>query len=134
MRSLLGVEKIKIYYGKSHIIKDVSLGVKEGEIVTLIGRNGAGKTTTLRSIIGLTPPKSGEIEFYGMKINGLHPFELVRMGIGFVFENRRIFPDLTVRDNLEISAIDRKNRETKWTVESLFESFPILKSFRKKKA
>jgi branched-chain amino acid transport system ATP-binding protein len=127
------VEGINTYYGKSHIIKDVSLVVNEGEIVTLIGRNGAGKTTTLRSIIGLTPPKTGQVRYYGKTINGLPPFQLARMGMGFVFEERRIFPDLTVRDNLEISAIHHPNRKSRWTMEKILEAFPILKSLEKRK-
>lgn len=130
---LLEVEKVNTYYGKSHIIKDVSLMVEEGEIVTLIGRNGAGKTTTLRSIMGLTPPRSGEIKFRGQIINGLQPFKLTRMGIGFVFEDRRIFPDLTVRDNLEISEISRENRRKQWTVEMVLEVFPVLKKLENSK-
>jgi branched-chain amino acid transport system ATP-binding protein len=130
---LLEIEKMDTYYGESHIIKDLSIIVTEGEIVTLIGRNGAGKTTTLRSIMGLTPPRSGEIKFHGLIINGLQPFELTRMGIGFVFEDRRIFPDLTVRDNLEIAVIHRQTRQKQWTVERVFEVFPILKKLEKSK-
>jgi len=130
---LLEIEKMDTYYGESHIIKDLSLIVTEGEIVTLIGRNGAGKTTTLRSIMGLTPPRSGEIKFRGQIINGLQPFELTKMGIGFVFEDRRIFPDLTVRDNLEIAVIHRQTRQKQWTVERVFEVFPVLKKLEKSK-
>jgi len=130
---LLGIEKMNTYYGESHIIKDLSLIVTEGEIVTLIGRNGAGKTTTLRSVMGLTPPRSGEIKFRGQIINGLQPFELTQMGIGFVFEDRRIFPDLTVRDNLEIALIHRQTVQQQWTVERVFEVFPILKKLEKSK-
>jgi branched-chain amino acid transport system ATP-binding protein len=130
---LLEIEKMDTYYGESHIIKDLSLIVTEGEIVTLIGRNGAGKTTTLRSIMGLTPPRSGEIKFRSQIINGLQPFELTKMGIGFVFEDRRIFPDLTVRDNLEIAVIHRQTRQKQWTVERVFEVFPVLKKLEKSK-
>jgi len=130
---LLEIEKMDTYYGESHIIKDLSIIVTEGEIVTLIGRNGAGKTTTLRSIMGLTPPRSGEIKFRGQMINGLQPFELTKMGIGFVFEDRRIFPDLTVRDNLEIALIHRQTGQKQWTVERVFEVFPVLKKLEKSK-
>lgn len=130
---LLEVQRVNTYYGKSHIIKDVSFLVEEGEIVALIGRNGAGKTTTLRSIMGLTPPRSGEIRFGGGSIHGLQPFELTRKGIGFVFEDRRIFPDLTVRDNLEISKIHRGNSANPWTVERVFEIFPVLKRLERNK-
>ena len=130
---LLEIEKMDTYYGESHIIKDLSIIVTEGEIVTLIGRNGAGKTTTLRSIMGLTPPRSGEIKFRGQIINGFQPFELTKMGMGFVFEDRRIFPDLTVRDNLEIALIHRQIRQKQWTVERVFEVFPIMKKLEKSK-
>lgn len=128
---LLEVKAVNTYYGESHIVKDLSLSVAEGEIVTLIGRNGAGKTTTLRSIMGLTPPRSGEIRFSGRIINGLQPFEMTKLGIGFVFEDRRIFPDLTVRDNLEIASISRKNKRNEWTIERVFEIFPVLKRLEK---
>jgi branched-chain amino acid transport system ATP-binding protein len=130
---LLEIDKMDTYYGESHIIKDLSLIVTEGEIVTLIGRNGAGKTTTLRSIMGLTPPRSGEIKFRAQIINGLQPFELTKMGIGFVFEDRRIFPDLTVRDNLEIALIHRQTGQKQWTIERVFEVFPVLKKLEKSK-
>jgi branched-chain amino acid transport system ATP-binding protein len=83
--------------------------------------------------MGLTPPRSGEIKFRGQIINGLQPFELTKMGIGFVFEDRRIFPDLTVRDNLEIAVIHRQTRQKQWTVERVFEVFPVLKKLEKSK-
>ena len=124
---LLGVEKINTFYDKSHIIKDVSFTVNEGEVVSLIGRNGAGKTTILRSIMGLTPPRSGTITFKGNQIHRLQPFELARRGIGFVFEDRRIFPNLSLRDNLEISAIERPGLKNGWTYDRVMEVFPILK-------
>jgi branched-chain amino acid transport system ATP-binding protein len=129
----LEADRINTYYGKSHIIKDLSLFLKKGEILALIGRNGAGKTTTLRSLIGLTPPRSGRIKFYGEIITGRQPFELVRRGIGFVFEDMRIFPDLSVRDNLEIAVVVRKAEEVRWTIDRVFETFPILKNLEKRK-
>lgn len=125
--SLLVVRNINTFYGKSHIIKDVSLTVNEGEVVCLVGRNGAGKTTILRSIMSLTPPRSGEIAFKGRPINGLHPFQHARLGIGFVFEDRRIFPTISVKDNLEISYIARANQPIRWTYDRLMSVFPRLK-------
>lgn len=125
--SLLDVQGINTFYDKSHVIKDVSFSVNEGEVVSLLGRNGVGKTTILRSIMGLTPPRSGEIAFDGRPINGWQPFQLARLGIGFVFEDRRIFPTLSVRDNLEISAIERPGQKRQWTYGRLMEVFPLLK-------
>ena len=125
--TLLAVQGINTFYDKSHVIKDVSFTVNEGEVVSLIGRNGVGKTTILRTIMGLTPPRSGEITFKGRPINRLQPFQLARLGIGFVFEDRRIFPTLTVRDNLEISALERPGQQRLWTYGRLMEVFPLLK-------
>ena len=125
--SLLDVRGINTYYDKSHVIKDVSFFVNEGEVVSLIGRNGVGKTTILRSVMGLTPPRSGEIAFGDRPINGWQPFQLARLGMGFVFEDRRIFPTLSVRDNLEISAIERPGQKRQWTYSRLMEVFPLLK-------
>lgn len=120
--SLLEVEDIHTYYGKSHILQGVSLEVDSGEIVALMGRNGAGKTTTMRSIMGMTPPRSGTITFDGETISGKEPYEIARSGIGFVPEERRIFPQLTVRENLE--AID--NMDSEYDVERVFDEFPLL--------
>jgi len=105
---ILEVKGIHTYYGTSHILFDVSIEIKEKESVCLLGRNGAGKTTTLRSIIGLTPPRSGSIKFNGQEISGKPPYRIASMGIGFVPDDRRIFGDLTVRQNIMIA---RKERE-----------------------
>ena len=99
---MLRVEKIHTYYGLSHILFDVSLSMAKGEVVGLLGRNGAGKSTTMRSIAGLTPPRQGTILFKGQNITGKKPFLLVREGLAFVPDDRRVFADLTVDDNLEI--------------------------------
>jgi branched-chain amino acid transport system ATP-binding protein len=101
--TILEVEKIDTFYGKSHILHSISLTMESGQIVALLGRNGAGKTTTLRSIMGLTPPKKGTIKFKGKPITGKKPFEIARLGIGFVPEDRAIFPNITAHDNLEIA-------------------------------
>jgi len=122
---LLEVRGIDTFYGLSHILFGVSLEIDEGETVCILGRNGVGKTTTLRSIMGLTPPRSGSIKFRGEEIKGKQPFKIARRGIGFVPEDRIIFPELTVRENLEIAVKGGKNGEG-WTVEKIYELFPVL--------
>lgn len=123
---ILEVREIDTFYGLSHILFKVSLEIDKGEVVCILGRNGVGKTTTLRSIVGLTPPKSGSIKFSGGEIKGKQPFHIARLGIGFVPEDRIIFPDLSVRDNLEI-AIKRGTEGRTWTLDEIYEIFPILK-------
>jgi len=114
-------------YGTSHILFDVSLEVREGESVCLLGRNGAGKTTTLKTIIGLATANQGTIRFNGRDLVGLEPYEIARAGIGYTPDERLIFPDLTVRENLELGR-KRGIPESKlaWTVEQIYELFPIL--------
>jgi len=130
---MLEVEAIHTYYGLSHILFDVSLHVDKGEIVCLLGRNGAGKSTTMRSIMGLTPPSKGTIRFRGEDVTGKKPYLLSRSGIGYVPDDRRVFADLTVGENLEIS--ERSAGETaNWNSESVFEFFPPLKSIASRKA
>lgn len=125
---MLQVEDIHTYYGTSYIIQGLTLEVKDGEIVCLIGRNGAGKTTTLRSIMGLAPPQRGLIKFKGEEITGKAPFSIVRMGIGYVPEDRRIFPDLTARDNFEIARRGNSRKSSGgWTIEKIYEFFPKLR-------
>ncbi len=124
---MLEVEKIHTYYGLSHILFDVSLQVAAGEIVCLLGRNGAGKSTTMRSIMGLTPPRQGVVRFKGASTRGKKPFQLAREGMGYVPDNRRVFADLTVEDNLEISE-RRVSRYSgvPWTIEGIYDFFPAL--------
>ncbi|MFA6220721.1 MAG: ABC transporter ATP-binding protein [Desulfomonilaceae bacterium] len=122
---LLEVHDINTYYGLSHILFDVSLEVDKGEVVVLLGRNGAGKTTTMRSVMGLTPPKSGAVIFNGRDVTGMAPYKVARLGVGFVPEDRRIFPDLTVRANLEVGLRKAKGN-TNWTIERIYELFPRL--------
>ena len=124
--ALLDLESVNTYYGRSHILFDVSLSVAKGEVVALLGRNGAGKSTTFRSIIGLTPPQSGAVIFKGERISGLRAYRICRKGIGFVPEDRRCFPDLTVRENLEVAARREKEVSSPWTVERIFALFPRL--------
>ena len=124
--AFLELKGINTFYGRSHILFDVSLAVEKGEVVSLLGRNGAGKTTTFRSVIGLTPPQSGEIVFKGERISGLRAFRICRKGVGFVPEDRRCFPDLTVRENLEVAARREKETASPWTIDRLFALFPRL--------
>jgi branched-chain amino acid transport system ATP-binding protein len=122
---LLNVEEIHTFYGIIHILFGISLNVEEGETVTLLGRNGVGKTTTFRSIMGLTPPKTGRVTFGGAAIKGKQPFEIARLGMGFVPEDRLIFPDLTVRENLEIG-VRKGKQQGSWTLERVYRLFPVL--------
>ena len=122
---MLEVKDIHTYYGTSHILFGISFEVKEGEAVCLLGRNGAGKTTTFRSIIGLTPPKSGSIKFKGNEIAGKPPYRIAQMGIGFVPDTRRIFPDLTVRQNILIAR--REKEGAIWNLDRIYALFPKLK-------
>ncbi|HAM33325.1 MAG TPA: ABC transporter ATP-binding protein [Deltaproteobacteria bacterium] len=124
--AFLDLNAINTYYGRSHILFDVSLSIERGEVVSLIGRNGAGKSTTFRSIIGLTPPQAGEVIFKGERISGMRAFRICRKGIGFVPEDRRCFPDLTVRDNLEVAARREKEVASPWTVDRIYALFPRL--------
>ena len=124
---MLKLDHIETYYGNIRALKGISIEVQEGEIITLIGSNGAGKTTTLMSISGLAPPRTGEIEFLGEPIHGKSPDEIVGMGICQVPEGRRIFPFLTVTENLDMGAFLRKDKaEIKTDLEYIYELFPIL--------
>lgn len=128
---MLEVEEIHTYYGLSHILFGVSLRVEKGEVVCLLGRNGAGKTTTMKSIIGITPPSKGRIIYKGEDVTGMEPYLLARKGIGYIPDDRRIFPDLTVSENLEIAI--RKMKEGGWTKERVYELFPQLKNIEDRK-
>jgi branched-chain amino acid transport system ATP-binding protein len=130
---VLEVEDIHTYYGLSHILFSVSLNVPEGQIVSLLGRNGAGKSTTMRSIMGLTPPRQGTINFKGEPVTGKKPYQLARQGMGYVPDDRRVFADLTVGDNLEIS--ERKTDEKAvWNKDSVYDFFPALEHIDSRKA
>lgn len=118
----LKVEDIHTYYGESHILQGVSLHVSAGELVCLMGRNGAGKTTTIRSIIGYNAPRSGRVILQGQDITGRPPYEIAGLGIGLVPQGRRIFPDLTVHENLTFAATGKGS----WTVERAHKVFPRL--------
>lgn len=123
----LVVQNINTFYGTSHILFGISLKVNRGECVCLLGRNGVGKTTTLKTIMGLAHAKQGTITYNGKNLTGLPPYEIARMGIGYVPDERLIFPDLTVRENLEIAAKEPLESDiAPWTVKRIYELFPIL--------
>ncbi|MCE5265365.1 MAG: ABC transporter ATP-binding protein [Deltaproteobacteria bacterium] len=121
---MLKVQGIQSYYGESHILHGVDLEISKGEVVCLLGRNGAGKTTTLRSVMGLTPPRAGSILLNGENIAGKKAYEVGRMGVAWVPEERRIFKTLTVMENLLIA--ERKGDEGKWTIDRIMEIFTNL--------
>ncbi len=123
---LLKVDNIDTFYGLSHILFGVSLEVNEGECVCLMGRNGAGKTTTFRSIMGLTHPKTGSIHYEGKEITKTDAHHIARMGIGFVPEERAIFPQLTVWENLDVARKPGTDGKVQWTVERVYDFFPRL--------
>jgi branched-chain amino acid transport system ATP-binding protein len=130
---LLGVEGLHAHYGKSHILHGVSLDVDAGEIVCLLGRNGVGKSTTLKSIMGLVPPSRGRVTFKGAPIAGMAPYRIARLGLGYVPEERRIFPTITVRENL-LMGLKRGSRNGGWTAERVYEFFPRLKERERQRA
>lgn len=123
----LEVKDIRTSYGLSQVLFGISFDVEEGEIVSLVGRNGVGKTTTMRSIIGLTRPSHGEILFNGKNIAGLPAHKISKLGVGFVPEERRIFPDLTVWENLDIARRPATAGYQAWNEERVFQLFPDLK-------
>jgi branched-chain amino acid transport system ATP-binding protein len=127
---LLKISAINTFYGLSHILFDVSLSVNPGECIFLLGRNGAGKTTTFRSIMQLAPIRTGSVEFKGIDISKYPPNKIAKYGIGFVPEDRRIFSDLSVRENLEIG-IKEGTSGSKWNLDRIFDLFPILKKREK---
>ena len=129
---MLEVAGIHTFYGLSHILFDVSLRVEPQEVVCLLGRNGAGKTTTMKSVIGITPPKQGIIRYKGEEITGIEPYVLARKGISYVPDDRRIFADLTVGENIEVAAKKGKPGE-EWNRERVYELFPALKNIESRR-
>ncbi|WP_226481793.1 ABC transporter ATP-binding protein [Natrinema amylolyticum] len=125
--TVLDIDEIDTYYGNSHILHDVSLDLAEGEVVALLGRNGAGKTTTMRSIMGVTPPRRGRIRYRGEDIVGKSPDEINELGINLVPEDRRVFPTLTVHENIVLA---HKLAADPRPVEEMYELFPILDDLR----
>ncbi|MFN3936557.1 MAG: ABC transporter ATP-binding protein [Gemmobacter sp.] len=123
---MLTIANLQAAYGASQVLFDVSLEIREGEVVTLLGRNGMGKTTTVRSVMGLLSPRGGTVELEGRRIAGLTPERIARMGAGLVPEGRQVFPNLTVRENLVATAANRTNRPEPWTLERVYSLFPRL--------
>jgi branched-chain amino acid transport system ATP-binding protein len=129
---ILQVLQVNTFYGSSHILQDVSFGVNAGEVVALLGRNGVGKTTTLRSIMGLTPPRSGSILFKNDEVIGKPAYEMAWLGLAYMPDDLRIFPDLTCEENLDIAAKVSRHSGY-WNRERVEELFPILRARRKQK-
>jgi branched-chain amino acid transport system ATP-binding protein len=123
---MLEVQGVETSYGQSQVLFGMSLEIKTGEVVSLMGRNGMGKTTTIRSIMGLTPPRAGSIRFDGLALRGLPPYKIAQAGIGLVPEGRQIFPNLTVRENLIATAANRTESRNPWKLERIYELFPGL--------
>ena len=130
---MLQVSDIQVYYGDSHVLQGVSLEVGFGEIVCLLGRNGAGKSTTLRGIVGLNPPRGGRVSFKGRDITRLPVYEKAHMGIAFVPEDRRIFPGLTVHENLEVAMLPPRAGRTPWDPGRIYRTFPLLTRLKSRK-
>jgi branched-chain amino acid transport system ATP-binding protein len=136
---LLAVEALHAHYGKSHILHGVSLQIDAGEIVCLLGRNGVGKSTTLKSIMGLVRPTRGRVLFKGSSIEGLPPYRVARLGLGYVPEERRIFPTITVRENLLMGIKGKRGAKSGaphdgWSLERVYEFFPRLKERQRQRA
>nr|WP_275097977.1 ABC transporter ATP-binding protein [Sedimenticola hydrogenitrophicus] len=123
---LLQAEGLHTYYGDSHILRGIDLTIAAGETISLMGRNGMGKTTTLRSLIGLTPPREGRIRIRGREATGLKPHQIIRQGIAFVPEDRGIFPNLSVLENLTMAARTGPDGRDEWTLKRVLELFPRL--------
>lgn len=124
--SLLKIEGLNAFYGKAHILFDVALEVRRGEVVALMGRNGAGKSTTMKAAMGLLDKTHGKVRFRGQDISVMEPYRIAQMGLGFVPEDRRIFTDLTVLENLEVGRRPAREGMRAWTPERLFNLFPNL--------
>ncbi|HBF30192.1 ABC transporter ATP-binding protein [Rhizobium sp.] len=131
---MLDVAKLNSWYGPAHILFDVNLKVMAGEVVALLGRNGAGKSTTMKSIIGLVNRREGKLTFRNDEISKLAPFEIVRKGLGYVPEDRRIFTELTVEENLEVGRQTKRDGSAEWSPERIYEIFPNLAEMRKRPA
>jgi branched-chain amino acid transport system ATP-binding protein len=129
---LLDVKGLNTYYGESHVLQNMSVAVDKGEIVALLGRNGMGKSTTMKSVMGLVKPKSGTVLFQGTDITNFPPYKTAKAGIGYVPEERRIFPNLSVLDNLRMGikhgAAAKISRQNKWTLDRIFKHFPFMKA------
>jgi len=125
MNPILSASGLNTFYGRSHILFDMGLEVRKGETICLVGRNGAGKTTTFRTLMNLSPPRSGQVMFMGRDCTGLPPYKMARLGLGFVPEDRRILAPFSVRENLEMGVI--AGRSGRWNMNTVLDCFPTLK-------
>ncbi len=130
---MLELQRLNAGYGRAHVLFDLDLQLRPGEVVALLGRNGAGKTTALKTAIGLLPSISGDILFNGKRITRLESFEIARLGLGYVAEDRRIFTDLSVMENLAVGRLPARSGAPRWTAEKLFELFPNLGRMRERR-
>jgi len=131
---MLSVKSLHAYYGRAHILNGVSLEAAAGEVVALLGRNGAGKSTAMKAIMGLVPPTEGTVAFAGQRIERLAPHRIARLGLGYVPEDRRIFTELTVLENLEVGRQPARTGAPLWTEERLFALFPNLAEMKARRA
>jgi branched-chain amino acid transport system ATP-binding protein len=128
--ALLSVRGLRAWYGRAQVLSDIALDLARGEVIALMGRNGAGKSTTFRAIMGLMERSAGEVLFRGQALHGLEPFEIARLGLGYVPEDRRIFSELSVMENLEVGRQPARDGAPLWTPEKLFAIFPNLGEMR----
>jgi branched-chain amino acid transport system ATP-binding protein len=130
MGAMLTLEALDAYYGRAHILQGLGFAINRGEVLALMGRNGAGKSTTLKAIMGLVPPAGGTVTFEGRRVDGREPFEIARMGIGYVPEDRRVFSELSVMENLSVAQRPARADAPHWTPDRLFALFPNLGRMR----
>ena len=128
--AMLDITGLDAYYGRAHILQGVAFSMSRGEVLALMGRNGAGKSTTMKAVMGLVPPAGGSVSFEGQAVQGREPFEIARLGIGYVPEDRRVFSELTVMENLSVAQRPPRPDAPHWTPERLFSLFPNLGRMR----
>jgi len=127
---MLEIAALDAYYGRAHILQGVTFAMKRGEVLALMGRNGAGKSTTMKAVMGLVPPVGGTVSFEGQRLDGREPFEIARLGVGYVPEDRRVFSELSVMENLSVAQRPARADAPHWTPERLFALFPNLGGMR----
>lgn len=130
MNAMIEIASLDAYYGRAHILQGVTFAMNRGEVLALMGRNGAGKSTTMKAVMGLVPPAGGSVSFEGQRVDGREPFEIARMGIGYVPEDRRVFSELSVMENLSVAQRPARSDAPHWTPERLFALFPNLGRMR----
>ena len=132
--ALLSVDQLHAHYGKSHILHGVTFDVKQGEVVSLLGRNGSGRSTTMKALMGLVPPTGGSVHLQGRALSGQRPYTICRAGLAYVPEEREVFTNLTVDENLRMGEQSTVSGAVTWTIEQMFDYFPRLKERRNTKA